>query len=106
MNKLANLGSAWGIILATLSTAQAVPIYTTAGFSGGVSTVTSLGSALGLQRTNTCSGCAAGNVSGNVLYDKALVSGPGSGVVNTALSSTAGSYFTGPRSCGAPPNHG
>ena len=90
MNKLANLGSACGIILATLSPAQAIPIYMTAQFSGGVSTVTSLGSALGLQRTNTCSGCAAGNVSGDVLYDKALVTGPGSGVVNIALTSTAG----------------
>jgi hypothetical protein len=73
MNKLANLVGAGGLILATMSSAQARPIYTTADFSGGISTLTSLGSTVGLQRTNTCGGCAPGSVSGNVLFDKNLI---------------------------------
>jgi hypothetical protein len=90
MNKLANLAGACAIIVATMSLAQAIPIYTTADFSGGVTNVSNLGSTLGLQRTDKCSGCAAGSVSGSVLFDKSLIPGSGSGIVNIALTSIEG----------------
>jgi hypothetical protein len=90
MNKLASLAGACAIIIASILPARAVPIYTTAAFSGGISNVPSLGSSLGLQRTNTCSGCAAGSVSGHVLFDANLVPGSGTGFVNVPLASAAG----------------
>ena len=90
MNRLASLAGACAIIVASISPAQAVPIYTTADFSGGISNVMSLGSSLGLQRTNTCSGCTAGSVSGHVLFDANLVPGSGTGFVNVPLASAGG----------------
>ena len=90
MNRLASLAGACAIILASISPARAVPIYTTADFSGGISNVTSLGSSMGLQRTNTCSGCAAGSVSGQVLFDANLIPGSGTGFVNVPLASAGG----------------
>ena len=90
MNILLSVTAFFGILLTAISPAQAIPIYTTADFSGGVSTVTGLGNSLGLQRTNTCSGCAAGSVSGHVLFDKSLIPASGTGTVNVALSSVTG----------------
>ena len=90
MNRLASLAGACAIILASMSPARAVPIYTTADFSGGISNVMNLGNSLGLQRTNTCSGCAAGSVSGHVLFDANLVPGSGTGFVNVPLASAGG----------------
>jgi PEP-CTERM motif len=90
MNRLASLASACAIILASMSPARAVPIYTTADFSGGISNVMNLGNSLGLQRTNTCSGCEAGSVSGHVLFDASLVPGSGTGFVNIPLASAGG----------------
>ncbi|WON74031.1 PEP-CTERM sorting domain-containing protein [Nitrosospira sp. Is2] len=90
MYKLANLAAACGIIVATMSTANAIPIYIAADFSGGISTVKDLGSSLGLQKTNTCSGCDAGSVSGTVLFDTSLIPGNGTGIVNVPLAAVAG----------------
>lgn len=89
MDKLLSLTAVFGILLTTVSPAQAIPIYMTADFSGGVSTVTSLGNSLGLQRTNTCAGCAAGSVSGHVLFDTSLIPTSGTGTVNIALASVS-----------------
>lgn len=69
---------------------HATPIYITADFSGGISTVTGLGNSLGLQQTSTCSGCAAGSVGGHVSFDKNLIPASGTGTVNIALTSVAG----------------
>ncbi len=81
----------FGLTLIVIPPAEATPIYMTADFSGGISTVTGLGNSLGLQRTNTCSGCAAGSVSGHVLFDQSLIPGSGTGTVNIALASVTGS---------------
>jgi len=56
--------------------AHATPSYISANFSGGILTVNPLGSGLGLQRSNTCSGCPAGSVSGHLVFDQALVPPP------------------------------
>lgn len=93
MNKLANLAAACGIIVATMSAAHAIPIYIAADFSGSLSTVKDLGSSLGLQRTKDCSGCAAGSVSGNVLFDTSLIPGNRSGLVNIPLASVDGASY-------------
>src|SRR5215217_1607214 len=85
MYKLANLAATCGIVVATMSTAYAIPVYIAADFSGGISNVKDLGSSLGLQRTKDCSGCDAGSVSGNVLFDTSLVPGTGNGLVNIPL---------------------
>ena len=90
MNKLLNVTAIFGFFLTTVSPAQAIPIYVTADFSGGVSTVTGLGNSLGFQQTSTCSGCAAGSVSGHVLFDKSLIPASGTGTVNVALASVTG----------------
>lgn len=84
------VSAALGLALAISFPAQATSIYTTADFSGGIFTVTSAGSGLGLQRTNTCSGCAAGNVSGHLLFDQGLTPGAGSGYVNVPLATVSG----------------
>ena len=47
MNNLFNVTAIFGLFLTAVSPAQAIPIYTTADFSGGVSTVTGLGNSLG-----------------------------------------------------------
>ena len=80
----------FGLTLIVIPPVTAMPIYTTADFSGGISTVTGLGNSLGLQRTNTCSGCAAGSVSGHVSFDNSLIPASGTGTVNVALTSFAG----------------
>lgn len=90
MNKLSGIATIFGLVLATLSLAQASPIYTTADFSGGVLTVKALGNGLGLQQTNTCSGCAAGSITGHLLFDKDLTPAGGSGFVNVSLASVTG----------------
>src|SRR6184192_4269941 len=79
-----------GFTLLAIRPVHAIPIYITADFSGGISTVTGLGNSLGLQRTNTCSGCAAGSVSGHVSFDKNLIPASGTGTVNIALTSVTG----------------
>lgn len=79
-----------GLTLLVIPSVQATPIYITADFFGGVSTVTGLGNGLGLQQTNTCSGCAAGSVGGHVSFDKSLIRGNGTGTVNVALTSVTG----------------
>jgi hypothetical protein len=90
MNKLAGITAVLALALTTMSFAHAVPMYITADFSGGVLTVKTLGNGLGLQQTNTCSGCAAGSVTGHLLFDKSLTPGGGSGFVNVPLASVAG----------------
>ncbi len=85
MNKLLGVTAVFGVLLTAVSLAQAIPIYTTTDFSGGISTVTGLGNSLGLQQTSTCVGCTAGSVSGHVLFDNSLI--PASGTVNIALGS-------------------
>jgi hypothetical protein len=90
MNKLLSVTVVSGILLIAISPAQAIPIYTTADFSGGVSTVTGLGNSMGFQQTSTCSGCAAGSVSGHVLFDTSLIPASGTGTVNIALASVTG----------------
>ncbi|SEL24956.1 PEP-CTERM protein-sorting domain-containing protein [Nitrosovibrio tenuis] len=90
MSKLFGAAITFVLVLAGIPSSQALPIYTTAGFSGGVLTVKELGSGLGLQRTNTCSGCAAGSVSGHLLFDKSLTPASGTGFVNVPLGSVTG----------------
>jgi len=87
MNKLSRLTSIFALVLATASSAQAVPIYTIADFSGGVTNVTNFDSGLGLQK---CSGCPEGFVGGHLLFDATLTPGAGSGVVTVPLTSVAG----------------
>lgn len=80
-----------GLFLACLGTAQAAPIYNTASYTGGFLTVTSIGAALGLQRSNTCSGCAKGRVFGNVLYDTTIEPAGGTGAfANVSLGPVGG----------------
>ncbi|SEG13558.1 PEP-CTERM protein-sorting domain-containing protein [Nitrosospira multiformis ATCC 25196] len=62
----------------------------TADFSGGILTTNGLANSLGLQQTSTCSGCAAGSVSGKVLFDQSLIPGSGTGTVNIALAAVTG----------------
>ena len=90
MNKLVSVTAVFGILLIAISPARAAPIYTTADFSGGVSTVTSLGNSMGFQKTSACSGCVAGSVGGHVLFDKNLIPASGTGIVNIALASITG----------------
>ena len=90
VNKVFNVAIVSSIFIAALSSAQAAPIYMAADFSGGILTTGGLANSLGLERTNTCSGCAAGSVSGHVLFDKSLIPGSGTGTVNIALGSLPG----------------
>lgn len=93
MSKLFGLTSLFAPVLAVLaaaSPAHALPIYTMADFSGGVTNVTKFGSDLGLQRTNTCNGCPEGFVGGHLLFDASLAPGAGSGMVDVSLTSVAG----------------
>ncbi|SEA72007.1 PEP-CTERM protein-sorting domain-containing protein [Nitrosospira multiformis] len=62
----------------------------TADFSGGILATDGLANSLGLQQTSTCSGCAAGSVSGKVLFDQSLIPGSGTGTVNIALAAVTG----------------
>lgn len=89
MNKFLHNTIVSGIFAVTVSATQAAPIYMTADFSGGILATGGLASSLGLQRTDTCSGCAAGSVSGNVLFDQSLIPGSGTGTVNIELAAVA-----------------
>jgi hypothetical protein len=80
----------FGILAAAASATQAAPIYMTADFSGGILTTGGLANSLGLQRTNKCSGCAAGSVGGQVLFDQSLIPGSGTGTVNVTLAAITG----------------
>jgi hypothetical protein len=93
MYKLANLAAGCGIIVAAMSTAYAIPVYIATDFSGGIANVKDLGSSLGLQGTNDCSGCAAGSVSGSVLFDTSLIPGTGTGLVNIPLTAVEGASY-------------
>lgn len=88
MNKFLHSTIVSGILAAAVSAAQAAPIYMTADFSGGILATGGLANSLGLQGTSICSGCAAGSVSGNVLFDQSLI--PGTGAVTIALAAVAG----------------
>ncbi|ARO88311.1 PEP-CTERM sorting domain-containing protein [Nitrosospira lacus] len=90
MSKLSGPTSILALVLATASSAQALPIYSTANFSGEVTNVTKFGSDLGLQKTNTCSGCPEGFVGGHLLFDANLTPGAGSGIISVPLASVAG----------------
>jgi len=90
VNKFFRIAVVSGILAAAASPVQAAPIYMAADFSGGVVTTDKLANSLGLQQTTSCSGCAAGSVSGQVLFDKSLVPGSGSGTVNIALAPITG----------------
>lgn len=90
MNKFFRMTVVSGILAAAILPAQAAPIYMQADFSGGISTTGGLANSLGLQQTNTCSGCEAGSVSGHVLFDKSLIPGSGTGTVNIALAPITG----------------
>ena len=90
MNKFLHNTIVSGVFAAAVSAAQAAPIYMTADFSGGILATSGLATSLGLQGTNTCSGCDAGSVSGNVLFDQSLIPGSGTGAVTLALAAVAG----------------
>src|SRR5690242_18899453 len=90
MYKFLSVVMMFGLTLIVIPPVIAMPIYTTADFSGGISTVTGLGNSLGLQQTSTCSGCAAGSVSGHISFDNGLIPASGTGTVNVALTSFAG----------------
>jgi hypothetical protein len=90
MYKFSSAVIMFGLTFIVTPPAEALPIYVTADFSGEISTVTGLGNSLGLQQTSTCSGCAAGSVSGHVSFDNSLVPGSGTGTVDIALTSFAG----------------
>lgn len=90
MNKFFYNTIVFGILAATASATQAAPIYMTADFSGGILTTGGLANSLGLQRTNKCSGCAAGSVGGQVLFDQSLIPGSSTGTVNVALAAIIG----------------
>ncbi|ABB73353.1 PEP-CTERM sorting domain-containing protein [Nitrosospira multiformis] len=90
MNRFFRDAIASGVLLSAISAAQATPIYMTADFSGGILTTNGLANSLGLQQTSTCSGCAAGSVSGKVLFDQSLIPGSGTGTVNIALAAVTG----------------
>jgi hypothetical protein len=89
MNKFLHNTIVSGIFATAVSATQAAPIYMTADFSGGILATGGLASSLGLQQTSTCSGCAAGSVSGNVLFDQSLIPGSGTGTVNIELAAVA-----------------
>ncbi|SET63974.1 PEP-CTERM protein-sorting domain-containing protein [Nitrosospira multiformis] len=90
MNRFFRDAIASGVLLSAISAVQATPIYMTADFSGGILTTDGLANSLGLQQTSTCSGCAAGSVSGNVLFDQSLIPGSGTGTVTIALAAVTG----------------
>jgi hypothetical protein len=90
VNKFFRMTVVSGILAVAILPAQAAPIYMSADFSGGILTTGGLANSLGLQRTNTCSGCDAGSVSGRVLFDSSLIPGSGTGTVNIALAPIAG----------------
>jgi hypothetical protein len=90
VNKFLHSTIVSGIFAAAVSASQAAPIYMTADFSGGILATGGLANSLGLQQTSTCSGCAAGSVSGNVLFDQSLIPGSGTGTVPIALAAVAG----------------
>jgi hypothetical protein len=83
MNFMRNVVITLGLA-ACMGATQAEPIYNTASFSGAITSISSnpLAASLGMQRTNTCSGCAAGQVFGNVLYDITAEPAGGTGVFN------------------------
>jgi hypothetical protein len=90
MYKFLSVVMMFGLTLIVIPPVTAMPIYTTADFSGSISTVTGLGNSLGLQQTDTCSGCAGGSVSGHVSFDNSLIPASATGIVNVALTSFAG----------------
>ena len=69
---------------------QAVPVYLAADFSGSITNTPRFGEELGLQRSQICSDCPAGFVSGQVLFDSSLIPGSGSGTVGIPLASIDG----------------
>ncbi|HVW64388.1 MAG TPA: PEP-CTERM sorting domain-containing protein [Nitrosospira sp.] len=90
MNKFFRTTIVSGILGAAILPVQAAPIYVGADFSGTIVTTGGLANSLGLQGTNTCNSCAAGTVSGHVLFDKSLIPGSGTGTVNIALTPVSG----------------
>lgn len=84
MNFMRKVVITLGLAATVMGVAQAEPIYNTAAFSGAITFVSSnsLATPLGLVRTNTCSGCAAGQVFGNVLYDTTAEPAGGTGFIN------------------------
>lgn len=84
MNFMRNVVITLGLAAACMGATQAAPIYNTASFSGTINSISSndLAASLGLVRTNTCSGCAAGQVFGNVLYDITAEPVGGTGFAN------------------------
>jgi hypothetical protein len=90
MIKSWSMATVFGFAMAAAVPAQAIPIYMSADFSGGVSTVKDAVNALGLQKTSTCSGCAAGSVTGHLLFDTGLIPAAESGLVSVPLASVPG----------------
>ncbi len=90
MNKFLHNTIVSGIFAAAVSATQAAPVYITADFSGGILATGGLANSLGLQGSNTCSGCAAGSVSGSVLFDQSLIPGSGTGTLNIPLAAVTG----------------
>src|SRR5688500_3015659 len=66
MSRLIEIAGIAGFFLAAVLPAQALPIYTTADFSGGITNVTKHGDELGLQRTKSCPECPEGFVGGHL----------------------------------------
>lgn len=92
MKFMHKLSSALALAASCMGAAQAAPIYNTASFSGTISSINvNPAYNIGLVRTNTCNGCAAGQVTGNVLFDTTLEPAGGTGVVqNFALGPVDG----------------
>ncbi len=90
MNKFFRIAVVSGILAVAVSHVQAAPVYMSADFSGGILTTHGLAHSLGLQRTNTCSGCAAGSVTGQVVFDKNLMPGTGTGTMDVVLAPITG----------------
>lgn len=86
MNFMRNVTISLALAAASIGATQAAPIYHTASFSGTINTITSsnilAAATLGLQGSTSCSGCAAGAVFGNVLYDINAEPAGGTGFVN------------------------
>jgi hypothetical protein len=81
MSRMRKIWIALGLVSACMGAAQAAPVYNTASFSGTI-TYVNANYNIGIVRTNSCSGCAAGQVFGNVLYDTTAEPPGGTGSFN------------------------
>ena len=89
MNKSREAGLIAVLLIFSFSTAQAVPLYVSADFSGSVTNTSHFSAELGLKGTKdkACNGCPEGTIRGHVLFDTSLTPGANSGIVNIPLAS-------------------